>query len=1504
MSNSLNKYALLFFLIITSIFVEGFSRIVISKNNNTWGKSIQVISNNKSSLTFEVRLSEYSVRTKTLEGKVFQYIDIPDFFQTATPGKPQLPVKGLLFGLPENAQVKIDILKSQFKLLPIKNLYFTPKIIIDQPTENNSNFVVNYEPFFDLTYEESKNYYPEMIVKGETAGYLRYQKVGQVQIYPIQYNHSENKIRLYTFIKLKVTFTGQNQSPDGYQEIKTNNDPFDKILRRSLINYETAKKWRNKNQVMSQPFPETNQQNQYMQNIRYKIIVNEDWIYRITKDDLEQAGLNTADIDPNKIQIFNRGEEIPIYVFGEEDSTFNESDYIIFYGTKPHTKYTNENVYWLTIGNNFGLRMREKKGNVHGDYPIVTRSVYKKHFEENHIYFPGIPDGENQDHWFWQKMGAPISIDINFFLNDVVQISALPCSLIIEYRGNTYTAINPDHHTILSVNGKQLLDDLWDGQIKFNNQANFNQGILKEGINTINILLPGDTGSIVDNVYLNWFEVYYWRNYIANNDFFLFRGREEFGTYQFEIKHFTSEKVHIFDITDSANVQRVTDFQTEPVGDQFKLRFQDEAQNRLYFTMTEDQLRTPHSLISDNPSDLRLKNNQADYIMITPEEFADELVQLAHFRNSQGLNVKIVKVGDIYDEFNHGIKNPKAIRDFLSYTFHNWRKPAPTYVLLVGDASYDYKDYLSSGYPDLMPTHLFTKPISNFESSSDNWFACVAGEDILPDMLIGRIPVRTIQHLKNMIDKILLYEMDPDESDWNKNILFIADNEDDAGQFENVSDHFVDNYIPENYNPRKIYLRDYNIPSQIRESIVNEINNGCLILNYIGHGSIRRWAHENIFLEEDFYGIVNRKKLFIGISMSCDNGFFHHPTIPYCMPEKFINQVYTGAIAFFAPSGPQYTIADQYLGDGFFSALFNESDNLLGSVVTKAKLSVFSAGQSYYDHVEFFNLLGDPALKINLPTEEITVNEGWNLISLPRQPSNTSVDSVLSSLDGSWTKLLAYSNDTWIGADDEIPSSFWSLSKMEVGKGYWLQTTSEGTFKSDGVEKNRSIFLHEGWNLIGYPLPFKTDLTDAFISINGNWKKCLYYANGNWFGADASLPTTYWTLKNFRAGAGYWLEMDKADTLHFVRIPERNNSPDPLNEKALSGFNPTSETTPPPIQQTFNKTALEINKQFKLTIPMPSGYFGTIKIRGEPAPVGSKLSAWINDVQYEPQIKIEQPGKYSLLLINGDDPETPEIEGGKQGDIVIFKIETPSGETVTAETNGIWEEGVNHRLNLTALSVPNTLNYTLFYEFRVDNRLVGVDILDGDPISPNSNISVTIKGDISEIANENINLYIDDELVEKTAYTFIPIKNQQDIKGKIIFQPAFLQDGYHELKIEIPDINLSSESKSANFKFLISSKLSFDKVVNFPNPMVDDTKFTYYLLNDKSTKIEIKIYTVSGRLINEIQHASNDIGYNETYWNGRDEFGNRIANGVYFYKITANDGEEKVEVIEKLVMMK
>src|SRR5262249_45996992 len=155
-------------------------------------------------------------------------------------------------------------------------------------------------------------------------------------------------------------------------------------------------------------------------------------------------------------------------------------------------------------------------------------------------------------------------------------------------------------------------------------------------------------------------------------------------------------------------------------------------------------------------SALRRTANQADYLLLAPQAFLAAAQPLLTLRQSEGLATMAVSLEDVYEQFGHGEVSPEAIKAFLEYAYQSWSRPSVKYVLLLGDASYDPKDYLGTGTKDWLPG--FPVKTSYLWTVSDPSYAAVNGEDPIPDIAIGRLPAGSVEEAQRLVQKIIGYE--------------------------------------------------------------------------------------------------------------------------------------------------------------------------------------------------------------------------------------------------------------------------------------------------------------------------------------------------------------------------------------------------------------------------------------------------------------------------------------------------------------------------------------------------------------------------------------------------------------------------------------------------------------------------------------------------------------------------------------------------------------------------
>ncbi len=275
------------------------------------------------------------------------------------------------------------------------------------------------------------------------------------------------------------------------------------------------------------------------------------------------------------------------------------------------------------------------------------------------------------------------------------------------------------------------------------------------------------------------------------------------------------------------------------VGGDGTLRFRAEA-GRSYLAVTPEAVYRP---VVRKPTAGRLKSkrSEADYLLIAPREFLPVTQPLLELRRNQGLTVKAVTIEDIYSEFGFGEPTPQAVKDFLSYAYHHWEHPSLRYVVLFGDATYDYKDYLGTGVSNQVPP-LMVKT-RYLWTTSDPTYAAVNGDDLLPDLAIGRLPAATVVEARQMVEKILAYE--GGEASLREGVVLVADDADRAGNFEADANELASTVLASR-NPKRIYLSQLGAGAT-QDAILEAFDEGASLMSYLGHGGIHLWASENVF---------------------------------------------------------------------------------------------------------------------------------------------------------------------------------------------------------------------------------------------------------------------------------------------------------------------------------------------------------------------------------------------------------------------------------------------------------------------------------------------------------------------------------------------------------------------------------------------------------------------------------------------------------------------------------
>ena len=491
-----------------------------------------------------------------------------------------------------------------------------------------------------------------------------------------------------------------------------------------------------------------------------RLVTTERGLHAVRYDDVLTGARS---LDSRTLRLSRQDEGVAFHI--QPDSTrFAPGSHLYFLSEGAEANpYGNEAVYELEVGG-VAEAMPQLSAAPSGNPTFFYWKTLAR--EENRLYQAALLDAP--DVWLWDLLFAPELKAYAFEVDDLAP--AQPSRLSLWLQGASDFPANPDHHVRVFVNGSLAAESSWDGKSSHRIDVELLPGSLQEGENRLELENVGDTGATYSMVLLNRFEVRHAALPVAET------GRLE-GTWS----HAGVAEVaalgaggHLLDVTEG-HPRWLSDTEAGADG---SLRFRAEA-GRQYLAVGVDAVLRPE-VRKVARGRLMGSRHRADYLVIGPRAFLHAAQPLLKLRQSQGLQVKAVSVEDVYSDFGFGEPSPLAIKDFLSHAYHSWSQPSPRYVLLLGDSTYDFKDYLGTGVRNQVPplmvktTYLWTV--------SDPTYAAVNGDDPLPDLAIGRLPASTVDEVRAMVEKILAYEAES-SSLWER-VMLVADNPDIAGNFD------------------------------------------------------------------------------------------------------------------------------------------------------------------------------------------------------------------------------------------------------------------------------------------------------------------------------------------------------------------------------------------------------------------------------------------------------------------------------------------------------------------------------------------------------------------------------------------------------------------------------------------------------------------------------------------------------------------------------------------------
>lgn len=735
----------------------------------------------------------------------------------------------------------------------------------------------------------------------------------------------------------------------------------------------------------------------------YKISVDETGIYKITYDDLTGYGIDPGQIDPRNIAIFGNPTgmlpepmdkpyytdltEMAIRVIGEDDGFFDPEDYILFYGQSPvswkydpETKqfhhemnlYTEQTFYFLTVQDNPGKRIPLQQSETLPQNAIID-TLDLLIYHEKELVNPGKTGKVWLGELFQEEPNHDFDVDLTGYdlYADGHQFNTV---LAAKTHDTTYFTITVNNTVFAPVSMPRISQN---NPYKFYRTAEFDTTFNLDG-NLLIVSYLFDPGNEEAKGWLDYFDMNLKIRPVFAGDQMCFRSARNTGPGNislYKLKSGHPETLTVWNVSDPLNV---TNMGLTSEGDSVWFRIRNDELlefcafngNTFYSPEFSGQVENQslHSTLSP------------DLLIITHPDFLEQAGQLAAFHEeNDGMTVGTFTTDQVYNEFSSGTQDVMAIRNFVRYLRAQSGDTKPAYLLLFGDASYDYLDRVEDN-TNFVPTY------ESWESSNivysiatDDYFGLQSFDNgSSPVIAVGRLPVKSAEEANAVLDKIEAYDSPDALGKWKNEMMFVADDGDNNLHL-NQADHLAaeaDTNDPD-FNTTKCYFDFYQLIQteegprypEVTATINEKTNEGVFYVNYTGHGGTEYMGTEQVLTKDDLNKWTNGNMLPLWVLATSDFARYDVPEFT-SLGEEIILKAGGGAIALISTTRPTFASANFAYNMAILSKFTDQS--LQGSLRFGDLMIPNPIGGS---NDLKFTLLGDPALKIRFPEFNVTTDK-------------------------------------------------------------------------------------------------------------------------------------------------------------------------------------------------------------------------------------------------------------------------------------------------------------------------------------------------------------------------------------------------------------------------------------------------------------------------------------------------------------------------------------------------
>ncbi len=991
-------------------------------------QGIRVVEEDEEHQVLELVLWDYRLEAREVDGRsvVYPKIDLPVSGTTEDPGRPQLPVVGTM--LPPGftgftVQTVSEEERSGVEVGPAP---------VPREVESGTNLLSGYrfDPGF---YDAPPGIYPDsavlLVPPTDPEGHPR------LVFRPFGYDHAGRRLFFRPRIRVEVR-----------------KDPL-----------ATA--------ALALVTPAAPGLSSLPPGTVYRLRTRQPGLFRLSGSDLGAAGISLAGVDPRNLSLYRGGDPVAIRISGESDGVFDPGDVLEFYSAVKGDRNAAGEGYHLLLGSSHGLRWGTsdlgpaEAGNPRRFYSHTeTRSLRQ-------YYYGPLPGEAHEDRFvggfaYWAFPGTagttPLALDVSHRY-DRLGGSA---TLTVTYGAPLERDGNPDHHHLISFDGRRVADGTTQGSGFFRVSAEIPIDELTDGPHTVSLgaslegLPPSPRGEFL---VLRDASLTYRRKLVAED------GRLEFGMPAYRhgarLEAFPSPDVTVLDVT-FPDQPRMVPSTTDGSGPyEVDVPVTVPANRRFFAYVPEGALGIAEIEVGPvTRTDLRASGKDHRWVAVVPAGWEASLDVLVQRRAAQGLKPLVVSMQDLADEFTGGVIHQAAIRRLLDHARRKWAR-VPDYLLLAGDTHVNPRRYPDTTFglwdtevPVGVPTRMeFSGPdLYGSESGHDTWYGKLVGNDDLPEVAVGRIPAGDPAELAAVAAKIVAYEAQP-LAPWTRELMVVSD--DGEPLFEELSEGALGS-VPPGMGIQRYHRGDLDtFPNYAtyKAALDAGLDAGALMLQFVGHGSQNLWADTtNPTLQTaDVAGMGNALRAPLVLSFTCNDGYFTAIPRPdksdRSLAEAMVLAPSGGAVAYLASGVQSTAAAKDLMHRSWMQSIFAESRWRIGDAQRRALAAYLAQTSDPERLARAFHLFGDPATVLKMP--------------LPKPPSGIkAVRLDTNTVKVTWTRStssgitgyevyrrLGTSPSTLVGTTPRSPTEFFDVFPEGVPTGEAAPYYTVRTLVSGGL---------------------------------------------------------------------------------------------------------------------------------------------------------------------------------------------------------------------------------------------------------------------------------------------------------------------------------------------------------------------------------------------------------------------------------------------------------------------